>query len=66
VEKATPQEILAFEIPDAERQRAIGLLEKQDEGTLTPEEMMELEQMQRTDRFISSLKAKALVAFSKT
>jgi hypothetical protein len=65
VEKATPQEILAFEIPELERQRAIVLLEKQDDGTLTSEEVMELEQMQRTDRLISALKAKALVASSK-
>lgn len=65
VEKATPQEILAFEIPELERKHAIALLEKQDDGTLTPEETMALEQMQRTDRLISVLKAKALVASSK-
>jgi hypothetical protein len=65
VEEATPHEILAFEIPESERQRALALLEKQDDSTLTPEEAMELEQMQRTDRLISALKAKALVASSK-
>jgi hypothetical protein len=62
VEKATPQEILAFEIPEAERQHAIDLLEKQDAGILTPEEALELEQMQRIDRLVSALKAKAMTA----
>ena len=42
VEKATPQEILAFGIPEAEHQHAIQLLEKQDAGTLTPDELVEL------------------------
>jgi hypothetical protein len=62
VEKATPQEILAFEIPETEQQHAIALLDKQDAGTLTPEEVVELEQMQRIDRMVSALKAKALAA----
>lgn len=62
VEKATPREILAFEIPEAEHQHAVQLLEKQDAGTLLPEEVMELEQMQRIDRLVSALKAKALAA----
>lgn len=62
VEKATPQEILAFEIPESERHHALALLEKQDAGTLTPEEGVELEQMQRIDRLVSALKAKAIAA----
>jgi hypothetical protein len=41
------------------------LLEKQDAGTLTPEEALELEQMQRIDRLISALKAKALAALPR-
>ena len=62
VEKATPREILAFTVPELEAKRAIALLDKQDAGTLTPEEAGELDQMQRVDRLISALKAKALVA----
>jgi hypothetical protein len=65
VEKATPQEILAFELPESERQRALALLEKQDDDTLTPEEAIELEQMQRIDRLISVLKAKAMASSQK-
>lgn len=62
VEKATPREILAFEIPASERQRALELLEKQDAGTLTPAEVEEVAQMQQIDRLVSALKAKALAA----
>jgi hypothetical protein len=64
VEKATPQEILAFEIPELDRQHALELLERQDAGTLTADEAVELEQMQRIDRLVSALKAKALAAFN--
>ena len=62
VEKATAQEILAFEIPEFEQNHAIELLEKQDAGTLSPEEATELEQMQQIDRLVSTLKAKAMAA----
>jgi hypothetical protein len=60
VEKATPREILAFTIPEPDRERGLDLLDKQDAGILTPEEAVELEQMQRVDQLISVLKAKAL------
>jgi hypothetical protein len=66
VEKATPREILAFEVPESERQRALLLLEKQDADTLTPEEISELEQMQRVDRLVSVLKAKALTSLNQS
>jgi uncharacterized protein YciU (UPF0263 family) len=62
VERVTPQEILAFEVPEKERRRAIELLDRQDAGTLSPEEAAELEQMCQVDRLISALKARALAA----
>lgn len=62
VEKATPQEILAFELPGEARQHAIDLLDKQDADALTPEESTELEQMRHVDRLLSALKARALAA----
>ncbi len=62
VEKASPQQILAFSLSEEEKQRAIELLDKQDEGTLTPEEAMELEQMREADLLITALRAKALEA----
>jgi hypothetical protein len=65
LEKATPEDILAFELPESERQRAIVLLERQDDDTLTPEEASELEQMLRIDGLISVLKARAIAALSQ-
>ena len=62
VDKATPEQILAFELPDDIRERAIELLDKQDEGTLTPAEAAELEQMQEVDQLVLALKARALDA----
>lgn len=62
VTKATPEEILAFQLPESERQRAIDLLDKQDEGTLTPDELAELEQIAELDGLVSMLKARALFA----
>ncbi len=62
VKKATPEEILAFQLPESERQRAIELLDKQDEGALTPDEMAELEEMRQVDLLVMTLKAKALAA----
>jgi hypothetical protein len=65
VEKASPQEILAFRIPEADAQRAMDLLDKQDAGDLTAEEASEMDQMQQIDRLISILKARAVVAISR-
>jgi hypothetical protein len=65
VEKASPREILAFQIPEANKQRAMHLLDKQDLGVLTSEEASELDQMQEIDRLISILKARASVAASR-
>jgi hypothetical protein len=62
VEKATPQEILSFEISEAERQRTIELLDKQDDGTLTAEEEAELDAIQQMDLLYMALRAKALRA----
>jgi len=62
VEKATPQEIIAFQIPESVQQRATVLLARNNAGILTPEEAIELEQMQQLDRLVAVLKAKALEA----
>lgn len=62
VEKATPEEILAFQLTDAERERTLELLDKQNEGTLTPEEEVELEAIRQMDLFYMALRAKALRA----
>lgn len=62
VTKATPEEILAYEIPESERERTLELLGKQEEGSLTPAEEEELEQICQMELLIMSLHAKALRA----
>jgi hypothetical protein len=64
--KATPEEVLAFGPSDAAQERAEELLEKNNAGTLTPEESAELQQMLQVDRLVSVLKARALEALSKS
>ena len=66
VEKATPREILAYQVPKAAQDRARELLERSGSGTLTPDEKTELEQMLQVDRFISVLKALAQEALNKS
>jgi hypothetical protein len=60
VEKATPQEILAFTVSDEDQERASDLLERQSAGKLNPDERLELDRMAELDRLVSLLKAKAL------
>jgi hypothetical protein len=62
IEKATPQEILAYEIPESAQTRTRELLDKQDDGTLTPEEAEELEQIRQMDLLLMALHARALRA----
>jgi hypothetical protein len=66
LEKATPQEILAYHASEKAQERAIELLEKGSFEELTPEELIELEQMRTIDQIISVLKARALEALSKS
>jgi hypothetical protein len=65
IEKATPQEILAFKPSPEAQAHAHELLERNQEGTLTPEERSELEQMLRFEQMMTILKAKALAALRK-
>lgn len=65
VEKATPEEILAFQVSEAEQERTSELLDKQNEGTLTPEEETELEAIRQMDLFYMALRAKAVQALQK-
>jgi uncharacterized protein YciU (UPF0263 family) len=62
MEKATPADILAYQMPKAEQQRIIELLDKQDEDALTPEEVDELQEIKMVDRMLLALKARALDA----
>jgi hypothetical protein len=62
LEKATPEEILAYQVSEEEQQRTIDLLDKQDEGTLSADEAAELDFIRRMDLLLQALQAKALMA----
>jgi uncharacterized protein YciU (UPF0263 family) len=62
MDKKTPEEILAFRLPESEKERAIELLDKQDDDALTPEDTAELQQMIAVERILRALKARALKA----
>lgn len=64
-EKATPEEIMAFQVSEAANERAAELLDKNNAGTLTLEETIELEQMLYFDRKFSVLKARAAAEIKK-
>jgi hypothetical protein len=54
----TPQEIIAYELPDYLQARSIALLEKNGEGTLTDQEYAEMMDFVRIDNMLLLLKAK--------
>lgn len=57
--------ILNLGIRDQDKQRALDLLSKRQEGRITAEERDELESYIQADNVLSILKAKALVALKK-
>ena len=65
IEKATPSEILAFQVSAKAQERADLLLDRSTEGILTPDERIELDQMLQMDRLVSVLKVRALAALKK-
>ncbi|MEO8608157.1 MAG: hypothetical protein ABI690_09765 [Chloroflexota bacterium] len=66
LERATPEEILAFKASEKAEERAEYLLDGNNAGTLSPEERIELQQMTYFDRKISVLKAQAAVALKRS
>lgn len=64
VQKATPEEILAFRLSKTAQERAEYLTEQNKAGVLTPEEKVELDQLIEFDQLVSLLKAKAVQALS--
>ncbi len=66
IDKATPEEILAYTIPSAVADRAVELMEKNNEGTLTAEEVVELDEMRQVDKLIGLLKARSLDKLSSS
>jgi hypothetical protein len=66
VEKATPEEILAFQLSESEQDYARELVERNNAGTLTPEETIQVQQLLQFERMASVLKAKALRALKQS
>jgi hypothetical protein len=62
LERATPEDILAFQLPESEKERAVDLLDKQDEDALTLEEEAELQRMMVMEGLLLELKARAMLA----
>lgn len=62
IEKATPQEVLAFHPSEKAQQRASDLLDKNNDGTISSTELLELEQLRQYDAMLSKLKLKAEIA----
>lgn len=54
----TPEEIIAYQLPDALQARALELLEKNGEGDLSERERDEMMDFVRVDQFMSLLKIK--------
>jgi hypothetical protein len=57
--RPTVEEIVAFRPSEAAIERSRELLHRNSEGTLTPEEEAELDEMCDVDRFVSLIKAEA-------
>ena len=64
VEKATPQEILAYKPSEISQQRAAYLTEQNKSDALTSDEAAELEQILEFELLVSALKARALKLLS--
>lgn len=66
LQKATPEEILAFQPSEKAQERAGQLLDRNNAGTLNSVEKLELDQMLYFDRKISVLKARAAAQLKRS
>jgi hypothetical protein len=64
VAKATPHEILAFEVSEEEQLRAEELSTRHKEGTLSLDEAAELEQMVEFNLLVATLRTKSIKRLS--
>ncbi len=62
--RPSADEILDFRPSDRASKRSQELLRRNQEGTLTPEEEAELDEMCEVDRFVSLIKAEVLLQIS--
>ena len=61
----TPQEIIAYQLPDELQARAHELLDKNGEGDLTEREQQEMMDFARIDNMMTLLKAKMKLKLKK-
>jgi hypothetical protein len=66
VEKASPQEILAFRVSEEEAEHLEELVDRNNAGTISPEETAYLDQAVEFEMLVSVLKAKALKTLKKS
>lgn len=66
VETMTPEEIMAFKVPEEEQQRVEDLLERNNEGEITPQEAAELQQIAQFDELMTLLKVRAAYKLRKS
>ncbi len=59
LERADPEDVLAYQTSEEQQERAFDLLEKNNAGTLTMDEEIELARMQEINRLVKLLKVRA-------
>jgi hypothetical protein len=60
IERFTPEEVLSFEASSEEQERVHDLLDRNNAGTLTQQEQMELERAIAFEQLFVVLKARAI------
>ncbi|MEP6984886.1 MAG: hypothetical protein ABI970_04785 [Chloroflexota bacterium] len=63
---ASPQQVLEFKVSETMQERLEELFEKNNEGDITPEERLELDEFVEFDQHIMLLKAHAMAATEAT
>lgn len=58
---ATPEQVIAFTIDDTMVERSEALLDKNNEGELSSDERLELEELRQFHQVVSKLKAQAML-----
>ena len=66
VAQMTPDQILAYQLPDDEQERVDALLDRNNEGELTATEQIELQDLLQFERLMGRLKARAATLLSQT
>lgn len=62
IDHASPEAILTFKLSDAAQDRLHDLLDRNNEGSITPQELFELDAMVQFDQLMGLLKVKAIAA----